>query len=67
MDNVKIVISVANGYVKSYEVSFHANYTIGNDFISYDYSHSVTFESIDQEVTVTPPEGYENFMEMGWG
>ena len=67
VSDVKIVVSVADGYVMGYDLSFKSSYTIGSDSVSYDYSQSVVFESIDKAVTITPPDGYENFMEMGWG
>lgn len=65
--DVMIAVSVANGYVMGYDLSFVGTYTIGSDSISYSYSQAVNFDSVDKEVTVTPPEGYENFMELDWG
>jgi len=67
VDEVKIVVSVADGYVKGFDMSFKASYTIGEDYIIYDVTESVVYESINEEVTPTPPEGYENFGEMDWG
>lgn len=67
VDDVKIVITVANDYVTGYEMSFKASYTIGSDSVSFEVEQSLIFDSINEDVTVTPPEGYENFPEMGWG
>ena len=67
VDDVKIVVSVADGYVKGFDMSFKASYTIGSDYVNYDIVTSVVYESIGGEVTPTPPEGYENFGEMDWG
>lgn len=67
VDDVKMIITMANDYLKSYDISFKCNYTIGNDSISFEVVQSLVFESINEEITITPPEGYENFPEMGWG
>ena len=66
-ENAKIVITVKNGYAVGYELSVKANYTIGNDFIIYDVVQTTTLDSVDQDVTVTPPEGYQDFGYPEWG
>lgn len=53
--NGVIVVTVADGYVREFKVSFVSKITAGNDKVSYDSTSSVTFVSCGKEVAVTAP------------
>ena len=59
-----IVVTVADGYVRDFKISFVCEITAGNDKVTYDSSNSVTFVSCDKDVTVTAPANLESFYEV---
>lgn len=62
-----IVVTVADGYIKDYKVSFVCEISAGSDKVTYDVSDAVTYVSCDQAVTITPPANLDNFYELDWG
>ena len=62
--NGAIVVTVADGYVKEFKVSFVSEITAGSDKVTYDSSNSVTFNSCGKDVTVTAPANLGNYYEM---
>ncbi len=62
-----IEITVADGYVRDYKLTFTCEITAGNDKVTYEVNDAVTFVSCDKEVTVTAPENLDQYYEMDWG
>ncbi|MBR7132313.1 MAG: hypothetical protein IKD04_02150 [Clostridia bacterium] len=62
--NGTIVVTVADGYVKEYKVSFVSEITAGSDKVTYDSANSVTFISCGKDITVTAPANLDNYYEM---
>lgn len=67
VSDAKIVISASGGYVRSYDMSFKCSYTFSGETISFTVTQNLVFNSINEDVTITPPEGYESFPEMSMG
>ena len=60
----KITLSVKDGYLSTFNVSFTCEITMGEeDTVTYACSQATTFTKYG-DVTVTPMEGYEDFEEM---
>ena len=60
----KITLSVKDGYLSTFNVSFTCEIDMGEeDTVTYVFSQETTFTKYG-DVTVTPMEGYEDFEEM---
>ena len=60
----KIALSVKDGYLSTFNVSFTCEVDMGEeDTVTYVFSQETTFTKYG-DVTVTPMEGYEDFEEM---
>ena len=60
----KITLSVKDGYLSTFNVSFTCEIDMGEeDTVTYVFSQETTFTQYG-DVTVTPMEGYEDFEEM---
>ena len=56
----------ANGYITRYDVIYGVDIPLGDDTSLYSsVTASVVFESLGEDVAVTPPSGYESFPEIG--
>lgn len=62
--NGTIVVTVADGYVKEFKVSFVSEIIAGSDKVTYDSSNSVAFISCGKDVAVTAPANLDNYYEM---
>ncbi len=65
VDDARIAIAVADGYLKSYDLSFKVTCTLGDEYAIYDLTMSMIYDSVNEKLTITPPEGYEDFTELG--
>lgn len=65
--NASIEITVADGYVRDYKLTFTCEITAGNDKVTFDANDVVAFVSCDKEVNITAPENLDQYYEMGWG
>lgn len=61
--DAQVVISVKDGYISTYEITFSLEETAGEDVTSLDVKASITYENPGQPVEITPPEGYQDFPE----
>lgn len=61
--DAQVVISVKNGYISTYEISFSLEETAGEDVTSLDVKASITYNNPGKSVEITPPEGYQDFPE----
>ncbi len=59
--NAKVSVTVADGYVKSYELSFDMDMEVEGTKMTAETEMSIEFKSYNKELTITPPEGYEKF------
>ena len=60
----KIILSVKDGYLSTFNMSFTCEIDMGEeDTVTYVFSQETTFTQYG-DVTVTPMEGYEDFEEM---
>lgn len=59
-----VKITIANGYVTVYDLAFTMEVTVEGVSSSTEVKATLTFEDPGQEVTITPPEGYQEFEEM---
>ena len=62
-----IEITVADGYIRDYKVSFANEITAGSDKVTYETVDAVTFVSVDKDVTITVPGNLNDYYEMDWG
>ena len=65
--NAKITLSVKDGYLSTFNLEFTCEMGSGDATATYVYKQDCTFTNIGGDVTVTPPEGYEDFMLMDEG
>lgn len=65
ISDVIIKITTANGYVSVYEMNFIMDVTIDEVASKFDVNASITYNNLGKEVTVTPPDGYQDFEELG--
>lgn len=56
--------TVANGYITAYDIAFTMDMTVEDMKSTTEAKMTVTYENPGQSVTVTPPEGYQDFEEM---
>ena len=56
-----VKITVANGYITVYDLSFKVGMTVEGITTAMDAKATITYQNPGQEVTVTPPEGYQSF------
>ena len=54
-------LTVAIGYVTSYDLSFTMEITMEGITSSAEATAAITYENPGQAVTITPPEGYQSF------
>lgn len=59
-----VKITIANGYVTVYDIAFTMEMTAEGVSSSTEVKAAITYENPGQEVTITPPEGYQEFEEM---
>lgn len=59
-----VKITIANGYVTVYDISFKMEMTVEGVSSSTEVKTTLTYENPGQEVTITPPEGYQEFEEV---
>lgn len=59
-----VTITVANGYVSVYDMSFKMDMEIEGVSAATDVKASVKYSDPGAEVTITPPEGYQDFEEI---
>lgn len=59
-----ITVTVADGFVKEYKVSYVAEITAGSDKVTYDSSSSVAFVSCGKDVAVNAPANLDKYYEM---
>lgn len=60
-----VKVTVADGYVTVCDISFTMEVTAEGVTTTMDAKASVTYENPGQPVTITPPEGYQDFEEIG--
>ena len=58
-----VIISVADGYVQEYTMSFRMEAYDGEELSSLTMDASITYENPGQPVEITSPEGYKDFAE----
>lgn len=59
-----VKLTIANGYVSVYDVAFTMEMTVEGVTSSTEAKVTLTYENPGQEVTITPPEGYQEFEEI---
>ena len=59
-----VKITVDNGYVTVCDIAFTMEMTVEGVTSSTEVKTTLTYENPGQEVTITPPEGYQDFEEM---
>ena len=69
IENIKITdpvvkITVADGYVTVYDMAFTMEITVEDATSSTEVKATLIYENPGQAVTITPPEGYQEFAEM---
>ena len=67
VSNAKLNVTVANGYVKAFALTFTGEYTAGSDKATYNFSQTIDFANVGQGVTVNLPANLSDYMEMDWG
>lgn len=65
--NGKITLSVKNGELTTYKMEFSCAMGSGDATATYTYAQSIELSNMGGTVTITPPEGYEDFMLMDEG
>jgi hypothetical protein len=59
-----VKITMSNGYITVYDIAFTMEMTVEGVTSSTEVKATLTYEDPGQEVTITPPEGYQEFEEM---
>lgn len=59
-----VTITMADGYVTVYDFAFKMDMTVEGTSATTEAKATLTFENPGQPVTITPPEGYQNFEEL---
>lgn len=65
ISNAVVTVTVADGYVTVYDVAFTMEVTVEEMSTTTEVKATLTLEDPGKEVTITPPEGYQDFEEMG--
>ncbi len=65
MPDVNVALTLENGYVTEYDMSFAIEMDIEGTKVSADVKVELTYENPGEPVTITPPEGYEDFEVVG--
>ena len=64
VENAVVVITVAKGYIQSYNMEFRICVDNGDDEpATMDVKANVSYENPGQPVEITPPDGYQDFPE----
>lgn len=63
ISDAAVKLTIADGYVTMYDVAFKMEMTVEGVSTTTDAKVTITYENPGQEVTVTPPEGYQDFEE----
>lgn len=64
ISDASISITVKDGYVSVFDMAFTMDMTVEGVETSSDVVYKVSYLNPGQEVTITPPEGYQDFEEM---
>ncbi len=59
-----VSITIKDGYISVYEMEFTMTTAVEGVETSTDVAYKLTYDNPGQEVTITPPEGYQDFEEM---
>ena len=63
-DDAEVEIVIKDGYILSYELDYDMDMEIADEVAESDNSVKIKYITPGKAVTITPPEGYENFSEM---
>ena len=63
VENAVVTISVKDGYIGAYDMSFSLTASDGEEVTTLDVESSITYENPGKSVEITPPEGYQDFPE----
>lgn len=63
VENAVVVITVAKGYIQSYNMEFRICADKGDDVDTMDVKANISYENPGQPVEITPPDGYQDFPE----
>lgn len=64
ISDAEISITVADGYISVFDMKFTMNMTVEGVETSADAAYNIKYKDLGKEVTITPPEGYQDFEEM---
>lgn len=64
ISNAVVTITMANGFVTVYDVAFTVEMTVEGVSSTTKAKVTLTYENPGQDVTITPPEGYQDFEEL---
>ncbi len=64
LKDAKIVVTVKDDYISVYKLSFKMDMTIDSQAVSTDVNMSATYKNRGDAVSITPPAGYESFMDI---
>lgn len=59
-----VKITIDNDFIKVYDMSFVMDMKVTGISVSSSVTASITYENPGQDVTITPPEGYQSFPEI---
>jgi len=61
--DAEVKISVAEGYISAYDMTFAIETSDGEEISTLDVKASIVYENPGKPVEITPPEGYQDFPE----
>lgn len=64
ISDATVKLTIANGYVTVYDIGFTMEMTVEDMTTKTEAKATLTYENPGEEVTITPPEGYQDFEEM---
>jgi len=65
ISNAKVTITIKDGYVTKYALKYNMSMNIFGTKVDAEAEVSVTLKNPGSKVTVTPPEGYQDFPDLG--
>ena len=66
IENGSVSVTVKDGYVTNYDLSYRMSMEVYGIVADATVTASVEFVNPGKTVTITPPECYESFEELGW-
>ena len=65
--DAKITLTVSDGYIADYKLSFMTEIVVGSDRAAYTFEQAINLSNYGQITEIQFPAGYQNYSELDWG